>query len=581
MIDPGHPFSVPYRELVARLEERIKKGVEQPAIVRFVYQNEVTTYELPKMAVEINRVTGFITDGGQVIEFNQGAHFRFSNNRIIWLADAEVLPKDGSRFTVDYTYRERPPGLNDFNPGSVVGTLLRAFAHETKLLYEQMDQAYRRAFIDHASDVALDNVVSLLGVSRNPAVKASGYVTFSKKTPAASDVPVPLGTRVADENGCTYLTTEAAVIAAGTSSVNVTIEASDAGPDWNVGSDEIIFMPTPPAGVDSVNNDVPVTGGLNPEPDDLLQERVKHQLERAGNGTLNAIKYAVLDVDGVQGVEIVDYSVDDSIPLGEVRVRYSGGDPHEVLSVVDGTRAAGILARLETINTMLIKGDFYVIPDRTIPTSAKQNFKTAIIESIQAMGIGDALSVRRLNALVFNISGFADVAEAQLTFEKEDVSNPGNFLTGEVTDPFLIASTELVRPAEEELAIMILLSITTTSIGISDDHHDLEIQILDELGTAVEFTQFSLDVNVILRAFLRNAPEQPAERIDSFTHPLVFTATTTTMLPIPLDASGYPAGFRPPGETDPHDPERGVEVYISAAAYPGLQGTVAIMTLAV
>ena len=43
-------------------------------------------------------------------------------------------------------------------------------AREFKLIYEQMDQAYRRAFIDYAQGFALDNVVALLGISRNLAL---------------------------------------------------------------------------------------------------------------------------------------------------------------------------------------------------------------------------------------------------------------------------------------------------------------------------------------------------------------------------------------------------------------------------
>ena len=61
---------------------------------------------------------------------------------------------------------------------------MRAISREFKLLYEQMDQAYRRAFIDYAQGVALDNVVALLGISRNLALPAQGEVTFSlKKAP--------------------------------------------------------------------------------------------------------------------------------------------------------------------------------------------------------------------------------------------------------------------------------------------------------------------------------------------------------------------------------------------------------------
>ena len=149
--------------------------------------------------------------------------------------------------------------------------------------------------------------------------------------------------------------------------MDVAIEAVQPGPDGNVGSGAITVMPTPPPGVNSVTNAAPTGGGRAAEPDEQLRERAKHTLERAGNSTLGAIKFAVLGIDGVDGVEVLDFSRDGSIPLGEVRVRYSAGSPEKVgakvEAVVESTRAAGIHAILEAITSVLISGIFYVIPD--------------------------------------------------------------------------------------------------------------------------------------------------------------------------------------------------------------------------
>ena len=205
MIELGNPFSEPYRDLIASLEQSIREGVEQPATDRIIFQSNVSAYELRYPAASVTRVSGLVS-GKNFMLFQPDVHFRFSNNRIIWLHATEK-PLDGGRLEVEYTYRERPAGLTDFNPGSVVGTLVRAIARELKLLYEQMDQAYRRAFIDEASGVALDNVVALLGVTRNPAIKAQGEVTFFLKAATNRNVPLPANTRLADESGRVFVTT--------------------------------------------------------------------------------------------------------------------------------------------------------------------------------------------------------------------------------------------------------------------------------------------------------------------------------------------------------------------------------------
>ena len=156
------------------------------------------------------RVSGLV-GGKNFTVFRPDVHFRLGNNRIIWLHATEK-PLDGGRLEVEYTYREPPAGLTDFNPGSVVGTLVRAVARELKLLYEQMDQAYRRAFIDEANGAALDNVVALLNVTRNPALKARGEVTFFRKSATNRNVPIPAGTRIEDASRRAFVTTKAAQI---------------------------------------------------------------------------------------------------------------------------------------------------------------------------------------------------------------------------------------------------------------------------------------------------------------------------------------------------------------------------------
>ncbi len=540
MVELGNPFSQPYQDLIASLEQSLREGVEQPVTERIIFQSSVSSYDLRYPAVTILRVSGLV-GGRNFTIFQPDVHFRLANNRIVWLHATEK-PLDGGRLEVEYTYRERPAGLTDFNPGSVVGTLVRAVARELKLLYEQMDQAYRRAFIDEASGAGLDNVVALLGVTRNPAIKAQGEVTFFLKAATTRNIPVRAGTRVEDAAKRAYVTTadgqiepvitetsslvdgavtvknqiaskknvpeiegiwrklpnseqvsgdplvtaatpglalsedkrnlllggaapevRAALAGAGSLlvryksiSVTVPVEAVAAGPDGNVNSGAVVIMPTPPPGVDGVVNETPITGGQDPENDDQLRDRAKHALERKGNATLNAIKFAVLDVDGVDGVEVVDNSVDSSIPLGEVRVRYSGGSGNAaatdaaVQQVVEQTRAAGILARLEKINEILVSGVVYVLAAPPTPDTAVGTLHDLVVDALGALAIGQPLSLRRLGALVYQVNGLAEVAEVQLRYRKADLNNPGAFLTGVVTDSFLPAQTELVQARHGE-----------------------------------------------------------------------------------------------------------------------------------
>ena len=639
MIDPGHPFSKPYKTIIDSLEESIREGVEQPAVERLVFQSDKTTYELRRQVYAITQVSGLV--GSTFTVFTPDVHYRRSNNRLIWLHETEK-PADGARLEVQYTYRERPTGLTDFNPGSVIGTLVRTVAREMKLMYEQMDQAYRRAFIDQAAGVALDNVVALLGVTRKSATHATGTVTFFRKTPTSSDLPIPAGTRIADESERVFVTTEGAVLAAevvenqavvenavtvvyriaalvgiwreedatdaepvitadtpdlefspdersiilppesglsgkvrvryNPKSVSVPVQAIEAGPEGNVNAGAIVIMPTPPSGIEGVENEAPIEGGLAAESDDQLRERAKYALEQSGNATLTAIKFAVLDIEGVTGVDVVDHSLDETIPLGEVRVRYSGGDSAVVWERVEQTRAAGIIARLEEINEVFIAGTFYLIPDVAPSTEAVAQFLADVIEAVEALTIGQSLSVRRLNALAYQVGGLADVAEAQLAFSKDDLENPGETITGPVVDPFLIQSTEIIQANQDDLQAILLRGIQGQRQGGSK--LTLEVWLEDSAANPVTFANLTLDVTVTLRAALQNTPNQPPERVGIFTTPLTFSNQSIATLTI-IPAQHAP-DFRADGP-DPHVADE-VEAVISAAAYAGLQPT-GILTL--
>lgn len=633
MTQLGRPFSEEYAAVIAALRARVLEGVEQPARpVRFTFEGPGGTYRLPEAPYAVTRVVGLL--GGSPREFVPDKDFRLSGDRVVWLQGGE-WPDERSRFEVEYTYRERPSGLTDFTPGSVVGTLVHAVARQMKQIYDQMDEAYRRAFIDEASGVALDNVVALLGVVRNPALKATGEVTFFLRGAPRAPVVVPFDTRVADENGHAYRTTAEGTILAeeadelvaeeggvlrtgrriGTlvgiwdglsdeapalrpasytafgddertitlaegvrpkdkalvrykpKSVTVPVEATEPGPESNVNAGAIVVMPTPPRGIQGVLNEEPVGGGTLAEPDDQLRERAKHALERSGNATMNAIKYAVLDVDRVEGVEVLDHSVDGLIPLGEVRVRYSGGDRSEVERVIESTRAAGVLALVEEIVRVSISGTFYLIPEPDAPAGAAPAFLRSAVEAMEGLTIGAPLSVRRLSALAFGVTGLADVAEAQLEHDRAGDQDR------EVSDPFPVARTELVRPNDAALEAVLVGAIEVRAgRRAGNDRNELDLRLLDADGGPIVWRGFSLGVSVTLLGRLKVAQESPPEHLTTLSPPptVTWTGSDTATLTIPDSA------------VENYDPDRhlpAVSVTLSAAAYPGVRGAQTTITL--
>lgn len=631
-VDPGRPFSKAFRILIEEMEERIRQGVEVPASISKYYQTELTGYPLPQNVYAVTDVGAL--RGGIYTKFRPGVHFRLNNYLLVWSHPTET-PDEGALMTINYTYRERPAGLTDFNPGSVTGTMIRAVSHEMKLLYDQIDEAYRRAFIDQAQSVALDNVVALMGVVRNAARFAEGTVTFFVESTPSSDILVPSTVRVADESGREFVTLASGTISISTidtmplidhkvrvnnligevtgvwrtsddpeadpplllatlpddappfdedertitldnsvdaailqvqvhyvaRSVTVPVRAAVAGPNGNVNAEAIVVMPTPPANIDGVINEEAIIGGLDPEPDEQLRERTKFELERAGNSTLNALKYAVLDIDGVEAVEVLDHSADPTIPLGIVRLRYGGErvDVSQVLRVIDDTRAAGIRVEVDAMMILSVAGVFYVLPDVQRAESDTVFFKNAVIDVFDDVTSGQTLSIRRINALIYNVVGLVEVADAQLTYTNEsaEVPTPVN-----LPDPFVIGRDQLLQVDPAQILIRVVQAMNVTT---KVDNSGVTLQFRDEQNQGIKFNSFVVTVNIQLWAELQNIANE-REQVGNFDQELNFSNQTN--ISINIDLTNAPQ-FRDTGDSDPHKAE-GVRVIVRIPAYAGI-----------
>lgn len=644
MIDVGNPFSRSFQSLVESLQDSLLLGVEQPASVEVLYRSGTTAYPIKGVGPVSGlaaQVTGFVA--GKPAIFNLGQHYRYAVGQLVWQSvdasdpslAASWYPDDNSRLTVGYLYRDLPSGITDFNAGSVAGTLVRSTSRELKLLYEQMDQAYRRAFIDFAQGVALDNVVALLGISRNLALPAQGAVTFSLKKAPRIDVVIPAGTRVADARGRMFKVTAPGVVPAEveetfspatkvfqasqpiarithvqirgvsgelatidtvtgkkfgddgrtvtltlappagavivldylakTPKVTVPVIALDNGPEGNLGSGSLTVMPTPPRGVDGgVTNEQPLTGGEAAEADEPLRERAKHALERAGNATLNAIRFAVLSIDGVDSVEVRDFSVDPAIPLGEVWVRFATGKSEVASAVnetVDKTRAAGIKARVTQVSTATLTGILCVIPDVAgAGKDALARYESAVVNALGALGIGESVSARKLASLVFQITGLADVGELQLNVQRAGDASAQPI----VSDPYLIDPDEQARPDEGAIKAIPLASIAASVASLTAAHTlSCTVRLLDDTAAPITLRKLTLALTASVRGKPSATPNQPLQQVAQTTGSVTFTnasqaAATFATLTIPGLATLDPATL---------------EVLIQAAAYPGIHGS--------
>lgn len=214
---------------------------------------------------------------------------------------------------------------------------------------EDIGLVLQSAQIDNAQNEQLDLLTALIGVTRDPATKATGEVTFSRSDTAGKDYTIPSGTTVqTDSNDATkYETTETVVLSEGTTSKVAPIESVTGGVDANAGSNTVTILPSPPAGVESVTNSSSITGATNEETDASLRTRAKDELSTGSRASAPALIYGARALDGVKSVSIFinDENVDNTgsggLPDHSFELVVLGGDPQEIGQMILETKAAG------------------------------------------------------------------------------------------------------------------------------------------------------------------------------------------------------------------------------------------------
>ena len=190
---------------------------------------------------------------------------------------------------------------------SDAGIRLRVLAGEIYTALCALETVRGASFPQTATGEALDLHAGQRGLVRKPAVRAKGTLIFSRGTALSYDVEIPKGTVCASSGAAVeFETTETVVLAAGALEVEAAAQASSGGKAFNAAMHAIDTLVTPPAGIESVRNDTPFSGGLDEEDDEALRARLLASYSVLPNGA-NSETYrrAALQIPGVESVNVV------------------------------------------------------------------------------------------------------------------------------------------------------------------------------------------------------------------------------------------------------------------------------------
>ena len=151
------------------------------------------------------------------------------------------------------------PARLNLNRGVVRG-LLEIFCWGEWQIYGLLGRLLQQAAPYYSTGDWLDLHADSVGLTRRAATKAKGIVTFYRGTASdTTNISIPAGRIVRtlpDGTGAVYryVTTEDAVLPAGSESVAVPCEAEDYGAAGNASSGQICELVTPVVGIGSVSN---------------------------------------------------------------------------------------------------------------------------------------------------------------------------------------------------------------------------------------------------------------------------------------------------------------------------------------
>lgn len=294
-----------------------------------------------------------------------------------------------------------------------------------------------------SSGADLDSWMADYGLTRLAAVPATGQVTFARFTNTNQAV-VPFNYLVQTGDGTQSFivnvdATNAAynatlggyVLAAGVSSINVSVTAVNAGAQGNVLAGAISSISQPISGVDTVTNASAYTNGVNAETDAAFRIRFVLYLLSLSKATKTAIGSAIANIQqGLKYTLTENYDYNGTYDPGFFYVVIDDGTgyPSSTLqstvgNAIDAVRAVGIrfavfapVVITATPTMVLTTAAGYVHATVVgLVTTALQNF-------INALPLGASLPYTQLASIAYGVPGVVNVSGVLLNSATSDLT---------------------------------------------------------------------------------------------------------------------------------------------------------------
>lgn len=316
--------------------------------------------------------------------------------------------------------------LVNLKVGSVLRAFIESIAQVAGWLQSLIVYVLSATRLSTSSGSDVDSFVEDFGYKRTKAVAATGSVTFSRSTATAAAY-IPVDTQVQSADGSqTYTviadTTNAAfdatnnwyAVAAGVSSLSVTVQANTAGAAGNALAGAINTMTSAISGIDTVTNASAFTSGSDAELDDAVKAGFPIYIASLGKGIKTAAYAAVDGLQlGLQRQVVENEAYGGTAQPGYFYVVVSPFDStiqQQVYAAVDAIRPMGItfgvFGATQLTATVVMTISAATGYDKTAVAAA---IKTAIANYIATIKLGETLYYWQLFKVIGTVPGVLDV----------------------------------------------------------------------------------------------------------------------------------------------------------------------------
>lgn len=329
----------------------------------------------------------------------------------------------------------------DVTEGSVAWDFTRPTAKEkSRMVNFNLVELIKNMFPMWAYSDNLDNLAYTRGITRKPAVAATGELTITGKIGTIIPDGFIFSTESDLESAAVLFQTVGTHTIDGDddpATITIPIQAVNAGHEGNVAAGKITLLSKPIKEIQTVKNKQPTTGGVDIEDDEALRQRIIEYDQQQGVsyvGSITDYRRWCMEVTGVGSVRVIP--VDDGSGVVTLVVIDANSQPaseelceeiyNHIMSPDDPEqRIAPVNSKLVVVppETITVKISATVTTENGVGIEAiRTDFYEELLEYYKTAMAQGIVRINEVSAILIDINGVADFTGLKLNGSTNNIS---------------------------------------------------------------------------------------------------------------------------------------------------------------